>query len=163
MSSIESIPAPIRSIITGATIGFLIGGGFHAVAGTTLRLAGRTTLTPSLILGQAGPAALRLSGVFASYTCIRNLLRDGGLIGASDSLSSAVAGGSVVSLVTASSSSRMELIRMSLTRAMEKGGDAGRMIGGVPRHLVLVSAFVSGVCTLAGTDLLILKPFGLRW
>ena len=161
-SSIESIPVPLRSIITGASVGFLIGGGFHAIAGTTLRLAGRTTLTPSLILGQAGPAALRLSGVFASYTCIRSLLRDGGLIGASDSLSSAIAGGTVVSLVTAASTSRMELIRASLTRAME-GCLGGRLKGGIPKHLILVSAFVSGVCTLAGTDLLILKPFGLRW
>ena len=153
----DSIPAPLRSIAVGTGVGFFIGGGFHLIAGTALRFAGRATLTPSVIWNQAGPASVRLAGVFATYTALRGLLREG--IGASDSLASALAGGSVVAAVTSGSSSRMDLVRASLTRAL--GPRFGAIA--IPKHLILASAFASGVCTLAGADLLVLKTINLRW
>jgi hypothetical protein len=145
-----------RSVCIGAVVGFSIGLGFHAIAGASLRAAGRASLTPKAIMSQAAPAAARLSGVFAAYTGIRGVLHDAAAV--SDAVSCALAGGCVVAGATAASPSRIALIQSSVERATR-----GRLGGALPRHVVIASSFMSGIVTLGGADLLVVKPLGLRW
>lgn len=159
-----------QSILKGAAVGCVLGGGFHIIAGGALLLSGRrTSLTPALVATQSVGAAARLAAVFASYTALRGLLR-GTLYSLDmprvDAISSAMAGGAVVSAATLMSPARRALLETSFARAVESAQGSSRVAAGraaLPTHILAAAAAVSGALTLGGADLLILKPLGLRW